>query len=234
MNDIGFFFEYNNRVVQLPVNPEKIEVSNGTSNKTTEIIQLGEINLIKSKKLSDFSFESFFPYEDWFPSIRTKGEFESTKFYKDFFIGLQEDAKPCRFIVTGLDINTLVTIETFDYNHQAGDHEDCYYSLKIKEYRDYRVREIKLKSSTTTSTTSTKGQSSNKVNIQPKQITNGSTVILNGRVHRDSYGASPGKTFKNYVGKISNINKKGTHPYHITTPQGGWLGWIAEGSVKLV
>ena len=49
----------------------------------------------------------------------------------------------------------------------------------------------------------------------------------------DSYGAKPGKTFTNYKGKVNFINKKGTHPYHVTTPSGGWLGWVTAGSVTL-
>ena len=72
-----------------------------------------------------------------------------------------------------------------------------------------------------------------KVTPTPKQITIGCDVVLNGRVHYDSYGAKPGKTFTNYRGKVNFINKKGSHPYHVTTPDGSWLGWVTAESVVL-
>ena len=94
--DIGFFIKYNNQAVQLPVNPEKVEVKYSGNNSTTEIIQLGEINLLKNRKLAEISFSSFFPQEDWFPAVRTRGRFKTPDFYKEFFEGIQEDKKPCR------------------------------------------------------------------------------------------------------------------------------------------
>ncbi|MDE7060884.1 MAG: hydrolase, partial [Lachnospiraceae bacterium] len=57
-------------------------------------------------------------------------------------------------------------------------------------------------------------------------------VLVNGRLHRDSYGNGPGQTKNNYRGKINFINQKGSHPYHVTTPTGGWLGWVTADSVK--
>ncbi len=50
--DIGIFIEYDNRVVQFPVNPEKFAVKTSGSNETTEIIALGEIVIPRKKKLS--------------------------------------------------------------------------------------------------------------------------------------------------------------------------------------
>lgn len=234
--DIGFFINYNNQVVQLPVNPEKVSVAYKGNNSTTEIIKLGEINILKDRKLAEISFESFLPEENWFPAVRTRGEFKKPDFYKSFFTGIQEDKKPCRLIVTGIGISMKCSIEQFDFYHQGGDHEDAYYSLSLKEYKDYRITQIAVdpslaRASTSRSTSSASGSSAKAV--APTEITIGCDVILNGRVHYDSYGAKPGKTFSNYRGKISHINKKGSHPYHVTTPSGGWLGWVTAESVVL-
>lgn len=227
--DIGFFINYNNQVVQLPVNPEKVSVAYKGNNDTTEIIKLGEINILKDRKLAEISFESFLPESDWFPAVRTRGEFKKPAFYKSFFTGIQEDKKPCRLIITGIGISMKCSIEQFEFYHQGGDHEDAYYSLSFKEYRDYRITQIAVDSSLSRKTAS---NSSTKA-VAPAKITIGCDVILNGRVHYDSYGAKPGKTFSNYRGKISHINKKGSHPYHVTTPSGGWLGWVTAESVVL-
>lgn len=230
--DIGIFIEYNNRVVQIPVNPEKFEVNTSGDNDTVEIIALGEIVLPKKKKLSEISWSSFFPYDSWYPAIRTKGKFESAKFYLDFLDKIRNDCKPCHLTVTGIGFDEDVVIESFDYYHQAGDHEDTYYSISFKQYRPHTVSIISKTDTSKKKTTNT-SSSSDKVSPKPKEITIGCDVILNGRVHYDSYGSKPGKTFTKYKGKINFINKKGSHPYHVTTPSGGWLGWVTKESVVL-
>lgn len=228
IKDIAFVFEFNNRLVQLPINPPKISVTYDSNNKVEEVVELGDINILRNRKLATIKFESFFPEDDWFPAIRTKNKFRKPKFYKDFFEGLMNDAKECRFIVTGIDINMLVSIEGFDYYHQAGDHEDAYYTLELKEYKPYGI-------SYETKSVASTGEKI--LTVTPKRtetkIAIGSSVILNGRVHATSYGERPGKTFSNYQGKINLINIKGSHPYHVTTSEGGWLGWVEESAVRL-
>ena len=232
--DIGFFINYDGQVVQLPVNPEKVEVKFSGNNSTTEIIQLGEINLLKDRKLAEISFSSFFPQEDWFPAIKTRGQFKRPAFYKSFFEGIQKDKKPCRLIITGLNITMKTSVENFSYYHQGGDHEDAYYSLDFKEYRDYHITQIPVDPSLKRPTAPAKRPTPQPARpATPAQITKGCNVILNGRVHYDSYGSKPGKTFSNYRGKVNFINMKGSHPYHVTTPSGGWLGWVTKESVVL-
>lgn len=236
--DIGIFFTYKNRVIQLPVNPEKVTVTASGNNETVEVISLGEINRLKNRKLKDISFESFFPYDDWFPAIRTKGDFKRPKFYKEFFEKLQTKRAPALLTITGIDINMYVSVEEFEYYHQAGDHEDAYYSLQLKEYVHHVIQEIPQESTTPTLSVPATQQSPETTeivsSIAPAEVTIGCNVILNGTVHYDSYGSKPGKTFSNYKGKINFINKKGSHPYHVTTPSGGWLGWVLESAVEVV
>lgn len=234
--DIGIFIEYNGQVVQIPVNPPKFEVSTKGNNATSEIITLGEIVIPKKKKLSGISWECFFPYQSWYPAIRTKGGFKSAQFYLDFINKIRDDCKPCHLTVTGIGFDDDVVIETFDYYHQAGDHEDTYYSIQFKKYQPYGVSVISKQAATgqlkkVTSVGTVAPQA--KVTPAPQAVTVGCDVILNGRVHYDSYGAKPGKTFTNYKGKVNLINKKGSHPYHVTTPSGGWLGWVTKESVVL-
>lgn len=122
--DVGIFIEYNGQVVQIPVNPQTFNVKTSGNNATTEIITLGEIVVPKKKKLSSISWECFFPYEDWYPAIRTKGGFKSAAFYLEFLDKIRDDCKPCHLTVTGIGFDEDVVIESFDYYHQAGDHED--------------------------------------------------------------------------------------------------------------
>lgn len=233
--DIGIFIEYDGQVVQIPVNPPTFDVKTSGNNETAEIITLGEVVIPKKKKLSGISWECFFPYEDWHPAIRTKGGFRSASFYLEFLDKIRDDCKPCHLTVTGIGFDEDVVIESFDYYHQAGDHEDTYYSISFKKYQSYSVAIIAKDSVLTQLNKTPVGTVSPqaKVTPAPKEITIGCDVILNGRVHYDSYGSKPGKTFTNYRGKVNLINKKGSHPYHVTTPSGGWLGWVTKESVVL-
>lgn len=234
--DIGIFIEYNGRVVQIPVNPPSFDVKTSGNNETTEIISLGEIVIPKKKKLSSISWESFFPYESWHPAVRTKGSFESARFYLDFLNQIRDDCKPCHLTVSGIGFDEDVVIETFDYYHQAGDHEDTYYSITFTRYQAYGVSVVsKTDMSQQFKKPTAMGAVAPQATVtpKPKEITIGCDVILNGRVHYNSYGAKPGKTFTNYRGKVNLINKKGSHPYHVTTPSGGWLGWVTKESVVL-
>ena len=234
--DIGIFIEYDNRVVQIPVNPEKFNVKTSGNNSTEEIIALGEVVIPRKKKLSSISWDCFFPYEAWYPAIRTSGEFKSASFYLNFLNKIRDDCKPCHLTVTGIGFDSDVVIESFDYYHQAGDHEDTYYSITLKRYQPYAVSilskvDIQNQQKKMNSTLG-KPPSASSITLQPTEITIGCEVILNGRVHLDSYGSKPGKSFTNYKGKVNLINKKGTHPYHVTTPSGGWLGWVTKESVS--
>ena len=234
--DIGIFIEYDGQVVQIPVNPPTFKVQTGGKNATAEIITLGEIVIPKKKKLSTISWDSFFPYESWHPSIRTKGAFESSDFYLNFINKIRDDCKPCRLTVTGIGFDDDAVIESFDYNHQAGDHEDTYYTITFKQYRNYDVAVVsKSAMNSQINKPPSVGTISPNASVTPKasNITIGCDVILNGRVHYDSYGSKPGKAFTNYKGKVNLINKKGSHPYHVTTPSGGWLGWVTKESVVL-
>lgn len=234
--DIGIFIEYNGRVVQIPVNPSTFDVKTSGNNATMEIITLGEIVIPKKKKLSSISWKSYFPYESWHPSIRTQGGFKSARFYLDFINKIRDDCKPCHLTVTGIEYDDDVVIESFDYYHQAGDHEDTYYSIGLKKYRPHRVSIIsKLDASNQIVKTTAVGTISPNTSVTPKieDVTIGCEVILNGRVHYDSYGSKPGKAFTNYRCVVKLVNKKGSHPYCVYTHSGGGLGWVTRESLVI-
>lgn len=237
INDIGIFLNYEDEVVQIPVNPSELQVSAEGNNKTVEIIQLGDISILKKRKLQTISWDSWFPYDSWFPSIRTKGQFKRPDFYVDYIEQIRDNCKPCRLIVTGIGINMQVSIEGFSYTHKAGEHEDKYYSISLKEWKPYKIIPVATDQSDLNRWGAKMGTTTQKPAapaVAPKQVTIGCDVILNGTVHYDSYGAKPGKTFSNYKGKVNFINMKGSHPYHVTTPSGGWLGWVVSSAVQVV
>lgn len=230
--EIAFAFEYEGRVIQLPITPEDIEITYPGNNKTTDVILLGEVNLLKTRKLATFSIKSWLPDEDWYPGIRTLGKFKKSSYYVNFFEKIRDAKKPCYFYIYGLNFNMQVSIESFTWQRKGGEHEDLYYTLSLKEYRPFSVRElpqiIQEESEEVLETLDKKTPT-----LEPTEITVGTTVIVNGTLHRDSYGSNPGKTLTNYTGRVGLINKKGSHPYHIINTSGGWLGWVNEEAITI-
>jgi hypothetical protein len=228
---IRFFFEFNNQVVQLPVNPEEILVKSSGNNKTEEIVKLGEINLLRQKKLEAFMIECFLPTDSSAPYVLTAGKFQKPQFYIDFFEQIRQEKKPFRFIVSDTKINMLASIEDLEYGLKAGD-DDTHYSLSIKEYIPFSSKVVKI---TSLAKKSKRAKVTAKAPKRPKTgFAIGDTVIANGNYWYSSYGANPHGTFKNFTGKISHIvaDKGRKYRYHITTPSGGYRGWVAKNQIS--
>lgn len=232
----NLFIEYGDTVIQFPVNPEDIKIKSSSGNETQEVVKLGEVSTLRDSKLASLEFSSFFPVQnDGSPYILTKNRFRDPDFYLDFLIKIRDAHKPCRFLISDTKINMVVSIEDFEYGFESGD-VDVYYSLGLKQYREVRVREVNISDYQSTRPKYTPPPPPPPPRPAPasKQVTIGCTVILNGQLHRDSYGAGPGQTRSNFQGKINFINLKGSHPYHVTTMDGGWQGWVLASCVQVV
>ena len=228
---IRFFFEFNNQVVQLPVNPEEIMINSSGNNKTEEIVKLGEINLLRQKKLEALMIECFLPTDANAPYVLTKGKFKSPQFYIDFFENIRKEKKPFRFLISDTKINMLASIEDLEYGLKAGD-PDIHYTLNIKEYRPFSSKVVKI---TLPANKAEPAKVTPPAPERPKTgFAIGDTVIANGNYWYSSYGANPHGTFKNFTGKISHIvaNKGRKYRYHITTLSGGYRGWVAENQIS--
>lgn len=242
MDDIGFFFNYQDRVYQLPVNPEELEVTYSGNNETKDIVALGEIQLLQKRELATLTIESWLPEQPWFGGLRTSGGFKPAKVYDEFFHMIQDSETYMRLIVTGINLNMLVAITSYKSRNQAGDHEDLYFTLDLKEYKEYNAQQVPITNENIAITQRNvfslgaggTGSDSGQVST-PTRVTIGSLVLVTGKLFYTSTGYdSGGKTLREYQGRVSHINEAGSHPYHITTPEGAWLGWVTRDSVKIV
>lgn len=143
---ISFFAKYNDRIVQLPVNPEDITISGSSSNDTTNTVGQGEISNIGFPGLKELTISSFFPKRyNGELYINTGGQFEEPEFYIKFFEDIKKDRKPFRLIITDLNINMLVSIESFSNTYAYGT-DDVDYELELKEYKEHNIRILKATS----------------------------------------------------------------------------------------
>lgn len=151
----------------LPVPPPKMDIKIGNKNKTVELINEGEINILKSPGLKEVSFEALFPnqqypFADYSTSITGMSVSallgNSTLTYKSassFLTTLQQaktNSTKLRFIVTRLtanltmlfDTNFLVSIEDFTMKEDAKNGYDVIVALRLKEYRSYGTKEVEV------------------------------------------------------------------------------------------
>ncbi|MBD8499968.1 LysM peptidoglycan-binding domain-containing protein [Paenibacillus arenosi] len=168
------FLKLEDKVLQIPVLPEKLEISSPGHNETVTVLGIGEINKLKRKGLREVSFESFFPahYEPYvagflFERVEAEDSGEQVKqtkqassikpVYTDKTLPepircirtiqlFREVNRPIQFLLTGtdLDINIKMGIEELSYDERAGEVGDIYYRLKLKEWRPYSAKTLGL------------------------------------------------------------------------------------------
>ena len=224
--------------VLLPIAPKSIKIGFSSQNKTLNLINHGEINMLKDPGLLDIEFDAMLPNTKYPFSIYKDG-FESADKFIDKINKLKTDKKPFQFIVTRtrpdgtplFNTNIKVSLEEYEINEDAEEGFDVILSIKLKQYKPFGTKKIKIEKSKDEDNKH-EAKVEEKREADESKIMIGSDVIVNGRLHRDSYGKGAGQTRTNYKGKINLINEKGSHPYHVTTPEGSHLGWVTKDSVK--
>lgn len=220
----------------LPVPPSKLEIKRNGQNKSLNLINEGEINLLKSPKLKEIRFSFLIP-QVRYPFAVYGESFKTAEYYLNRMKALSESKYPFQFIVSRttpegkvlFSTNITVSMEELTVTESAEEGFDLVFDVFLKQYKAYGITSFTVKSDGTLS------EESRERNYGAvKEATIGCNVIVNGRLHGNSYGEAPGQTRTNYRGKINYINPGASHPYHITTPDGLWQGWVTADSVKVI
>lgn len=127
----------------IPVLPSKLKVTSAGDNDTDTVLGLGEVLILRQKRLRTVSWDSFCPAHSapYAPGVITP-PLELIRAIQTVRDALQ----PVRLLITGtdLDINVRMGIESFDYEERSGELGDLYYSIKLSEWKDYSPRRIVL------------------------------------------------------------------------------------------
>ncbi|HBF4082238.1 LysM peptidoglycan-binding domain-containing protein [Clostridioides difficile] len=155
--------------VQLPIAPGKLEIKTTNKNKTVDLINDGEVNILKTPGLSEISFEAEFTHNK-LPFYR--GAFKDVQFFLSKLELLKTDCKPFQFIVSRqlgnkvlFNTNRKVSLEEYNIVEDADNGSDFKVAIKLKQYRDYSTK--KLVPATPKKTNET-GRPS--VKIEPKRV----------------------------------------------------------------
>ena len=205
-NGYDFYFKTSDGLMIFPITPPSLKIKIGSNNEVVNLINEGDINILKSPSLTEIEFEARFPMRKY-PYSRTPQTFD---YYYDLFSKLKEEKKSFRFIVARnnpklnrvMDTNILVALEDFTVTEDANEGDDVLIAFNLKQYKEYGVAAtpIKVKGSTpTTTSTSNVARPSDKASEQTTHtIKSGDTLWSIAKKH---YGNGALYT------KIYNANK---------------------------
>lgn len=141
--DYSISFDLTEGGFRLPINPAAIDVKESGQSKTYDISKLGNINVIRNPKLAEISFESIFPATEY-PFVI--GELRDPFDYIEQIEKWMQVKKPVQFVFAGssFDLNTLVSIESFNWREVGGAVGDIEYSIQLRKYKPYGAKKVEI------------------------------------------------------------------------------------------
>lgn len=163
-----------------PVTPEKISIKINGNNKTVNLINEGEINILKKAGLTDIEFEVEIPQVKH-PYAVYKNGFKDAGYFMDIFEGLKTGKKPFQFIVCRqtpvgkklLNTNMKVSLEDYKITEEAKNGFDFKVKFSLKQYREYGAKTVNIKVAA----------SKPKASTQKKRETKNSPVPIKARTY---------------------------------------------------
>lgn len=143
--------------ISLPVAPAKLQLKVKNKNKTIELINLGEVNMLKAPGLTDISFEVLIPGA-LLPFARYPDGFKDQSYYLGQLEQLKVNKEPFQFIVSRFspggkflyDTNIKVSLEDYTIKESAGEGMDLVVSVKLKQYKEYGTKKMTVDTKTDT------------------------------------------------------------------------------------
>lgn len=134
----------------VPIAPAKITLRTVDRNKTLDLINGKEINMLSDAGLSDIEFELLLPNTKY-PFAEYKSGFQDASYYIKIIEKLKTDKTPFQFIVTRATpggrplycTNIRVSMEDFTIVENAENGLDVTVAVKLKQFREYGTKSLK-------------------------------------------------------------------------------------------
>ncbi len=131
----------------LPITPSKMQMKIKNQNKTYNLINENEINVLKSAGLTEISFEATFPNVRY-PFANYKNGFITADNFLNQLEMLKQNKKPFQFIVvrsfpnkkTLFNTNIKVSLEDYTVKEDVREGMDVVVTINLKQYRDYGTK----------------------------------------------------------------------------------------------
>ncbi len=135
----------------LPVAPSKLKIGFASQNKTLNLINEGEINILKDPGLLEIEFDAMLPNTQYPFSIYKDGfvkaddfidKINKLKMDKTFSIYRDTDTtrRHCPF-----NTNIKVSLEEYEMEEDADEGFDVILSIKLKQYKVYGTKKLSLR-----------------------------------------------------------------------------------------
>lgn len=175
----------------LPILPPSIQISYPSGNEAANVVKLGEITILKSRRLKTFTIESFFPRRaNDYPFCVTRDKFMQPERYISAFERAQNDKLPCIITMEGTGLSAFwATIE--DFSITIGRNDDLEYSVSFKEFRPYGQRAKTMQIEATGADGKVLTWDRQGGQRQPAAFAVGDMVIVNGAYWATSTGLYP-------------------------------------------
>ena len=141
-------YEFTLDGVELPVTPGTLKIKVKNQNTTVNLINEGEVNLLKSPGLVEVQFEALLP-RTRYPFVT--GKLREPSWYLHFLARLKTERRHFPFVVVRHqpdgaildDTNLDVSLEDFELEEDAKKHGlDVSVTIKLKQYRPYGTKTV--------------------------------------------------------------------------------------------
>ncbi len=138
------YLQQGDNQILFPLAPAELTIQTGCGNKVVELVNLGQVNLLKEIGLRDISFEAVFPGKKRsYVSYGRKEPFYEPDYYLGMLRQFQESKEPatliiCRELADGtrlFDDHFQVSVEGFTATEKGGEEGDVHVMVRLKEYR---------------------------------------------------------------------------------------------------
>lgn len=146
---MAYYFYLGN--VLLPIPPKKLELKISNKNKTYDLINNTEINVLKNPGLTSIEFEVILPNAKY-PFAMYKNNFQNAKYYLGILEKLKVNKSAFQFIVVRkfpngkniFDTNMKVALEDYTITDTTEEGFDIKVKIKLKQYREYSTKTVKV------------------------------------------------------------------------------------------
>lgn len=249
LGKVRIYAEHERYNFTFPINPEEVSFTREGKNETREIINGGDVNILRTPGLVTTTIDTIIPgwqtrnNNESSLTVGTNGSISTPEYIRSALEYLFKNKEYFRVVISGIGFSSLVSIEDLTAKYEYGPIGDLYLNCQLKQYRPYGIVLYEDPEEDNTNDEMLLGgainyrstEETNPTDTTNPQIVVGSKVICNGRLHEDSYGSRPGITYNNKGGEINYIVNT-EYPYHFVPEDsisGSGTGWVTREAIKL-
>ena len=187
--------------MQIPIPPPTLETKINGKNKTIELLDVGEVNVLKPAGLTDISFECMLPNTRYSFNESLLMGFQKASYYLSQLELLKKNNTPFQFIVVRMKpngemlqmTNIKVTLEEYKIKEAAEEGFDVWAEITLKQWRDYGTKTVQIQTDATGKTTGT---------VQQTRSAGGKTIAATAKA---SKGSTLQRIVKKELGNTNNL-----------------------------